>query len=284
MPPPSTQPISDHVNATDSTGNRIPDPGRILRVDLEEKRQLDAARQRAVRVKARARPWRPIFLLVLAVIAAAVSRSARIATARPEFGETAFRALGRGGTEALADAAAVTFFLIAALATATLAGRAREVLQPRIGTSHAAIIRYTLVLLGGLATILITLQLFNISVTQLLVGGAVASVVIGIAAQQSLSNVFAGIVLLLARPLNVGDQVWIRSGALGGEFRGTVTEIGITYIRLDTSEGPIHLPNSQVLGAAVAPAGDNTPDKPALTPSQPQRPAAPPQDTGEQAQ
>jgi hypothetical protein len=38
---------------------------------------------------------------------------------------------------------------------------------------------------------LITLQLFGIGVTQLLVGGAFATVLVGIAAQQSLSNVFA---------------------------------------------------------------------------------------------
>ena len=143
---------------------------------------------------------------------------------------------------ALADAASVAFFLFAGLATAGLAGKAREVLQPKIGTSHAAVIRYTMVLLGGLATILVTLQLFGIAITQLLLGGAFATVLIGIAAQQSLFNVFAGIVLLLARPVNVGDLVSIRSGALGGELRGTVAEIGITYVRLDAPDGPLHLP------------------------------------------
>ena len=44
-------------------------------------------------------------------------------------------------------------------------------------------------------------------------------------------------VLLLARPVDVGDPVLIRSGAMGGELRGKVVEIGITYVRLDTSEG-----------------------------------------------
>jgi small-conductance mechanosensitive channel len=58
-------------------------------------------------------------------------------------------------------------------------------------------------------------------------------------------------VLLLARPVNVGDLVSIRSGALGGELCGTVAEIGITYVRLDTLDGPLHLPNSQVLAAAA---------------------------------
>jgi small-conductance mechanosensitive channel len=87
-----------------------------------------------------------------------------------------------------------------------------------------------------------------------------ATILVGIAAQQSLSNVFAGMVLLLAPPVDVGDSVLIRSGALGGELRGKVGEIGITHVRLDTSDGPLHLPNSQVLAAAIAPVASRPPD------------------------
>jgi small-conductance mechanosensitive channel len=154
---------------------------------------------------------------------------------------------------------AIAFCLLAAAATAGLAAKARDVLEPKVGTAHAAVVRYAVVLFGGLATILITLELFGIGVSQLLVGGAFATVLIGIAAQQSMANLFAGMVLLLARPVDVGDRVWIRSGALGGELRGDVTEIGITYVRLETPDGLVHLPNSQVLAAAVAPASDIPP-------------------------
>jgi hypothetical protein len=34
---------------------------------------------------------------------------------------------------------------------------------------------------------------------------------------------------------------------------GLVTEIGITYLRLETEDGPLNLPNSQVLAAATGP-------------------------------
>ena len=135
------------------------------------------------KVKAAVRPWPSILLLVLAVAMATLSRSARRAAASEYFADTAYRGLGHTGTEALADAAAVAFCLLAYLGTAGLAGRAREVFEPKIGTSHAAVIRYAVVLLGGLATILITLQLFGIVVTQLLVGGAFATILVGIAAQ-----------------------------------------------------------------------------------------------------
>lgn len=67
------------------------------------------------KVKAAARPWRSIFLLVLAVAMATLSRSARTAAASEYFPDTAYRALGHTGTEAFADAAAVAFCLLAYL-------------------------------------------------------------------------------------------------------------------------------------------------------------------------
>ena len=63
----------------------------------------------------------------------------------------------------------------------------------------------------------------------------------------------------------------IKSGALGGELRGNVAEIGITYVRLDTPDGPLHLPNSQVLAAAVAPVRDTPPNGQAPDPGDTRR-------------
>ena len=229
-------------------------------MDLQERHQLDAARQHVAKVRARTRPWRYIFALVLAIIAAAVSVEARHTAdvlslpGRPN-GTTWLSPLGQSGNRILEYGTAVAFFLLAGVAAIGLSNKARDVLQPRVGSAHAGIIRFSVVLAGGLATIIITLQLFNIAVTQLIVGGALTGVLVGIAAQQSLANAFAGIVLLLARPFQVGDQVGIRSGALSGLFEGTVSEVSITYVRLETENGPVHLPNSQVLAAAVGPAG-----------------------------
>ena len=101
----------------------------------------------------------------------------------------------------------------------------------------------------------------KVPIGQLLVGGAVTTILLGIAAQQSLSNVFAGLVLLLSRPFVVGDYIRLKSGALGGVTDGLVAEIGITYLRLDTEDGTLHLPNSQVLAAAVGPIARPRPGK-----------------------
>jgi small-conductance mechanosensitive channel len=226
-------------------------------VDVQESRQLEAAREHVAKVKARARPWRAIFALVVAVIAAAVSVQARLVANLPPEARNArlLGSLGRTGNLALAYGAAVVFFLLASVGTIGLGNKAREVLLPRLGYAHSAVVRFAIVVAGLLATVLITLQLFDIAVTQLVVGGAVTGVILGIAAQQSLSNVFSGIILLSARPFRVGDQIGIRSGALSGLIEGTVTEISLTYVLLETAAGPVHVPNSQVLAAAVGPAG-----------------------------
>jgi small-conductance mechanosensitive channel len=234
-------------------------------VDLQERHQLEAAREHVAKVKARTRPWRYIIAIVLAVVAAAVSVQARYAHDHPG-NAGVLGTLGGQGNLALSYGTAVAFCLLAGIGTIGLGNKTREVLARSVGSSHAAVVRFAVVVVGGLATIVITLQLLNIAVTQLVVGGALTGVLVGIAAQQSRANVFAGIVLLLARPFRVGDRVGIRSGALSGLLEGTVSEVSITYVRLETPNGPVSVPNSQVLAAAVGPAGAVPPPAGAATP------------------
>jgi Mechanosensitive ion channel len=226
-------------------------------VDLQERHQLDAARLQVAKVKARARPWRYIFAIVLAVVAAAVSVQARMIADLSDHArsDTLLAPLGKSGNLGLSYGAAVAFCLLAGTGAIGLGNKAREVLERTVGSAHAAVVRFAVIVVGGLLTIVITLELLDIAITQLLVGGALTGVLVGIAAQQSLANIFAGIVLLMARPFRVGDRVGIRSGALSGLIEGTVTEISITYVSLLTVNGPVHVPNSQVLAAAVGPAG-----------------------------
>ena len=215
---------------------------RTVPVDLQEKRQLDLARQVA-RVKAHTRPWRSIIALVLAVGAAVVSAIADTITSD--------HLLSR----VIAISGALVFCLFAVIAVIGFAGKSRDVMAPVTGRAHAAVVRYTIVLVGSIAVFFITLALLDVPIDQILVGGAVTTIILGIAAQQSLSNVFSGLVLLLSHPFGVGDTVRFRSGALGGPIEGIVTEVGISYVRVETADGPIRLPNSQVLASAVGPAG-----------------------------
>jgi len=213
-------------------------------VDLQEKRQLDLAKH-AASVRARARPWRAIIFTVLAVAAGFVSFA---------FGRdlTSLFEAGHIGNSIVATLSAVAFLVFATIAVVSVASRTRERLQSVTGSAHAAVVRYVIVLIGAILTIGITLALLKVPVGQLFIGGAFATIIITIAGQQSLSNIFAGMVLLLSRPFQVGDVIRLRSGALNGTLEGIVTEIGITYLRLDTGDNLMSLPNSQVLAAAVS--------------------------------
>ena len=245
-------------------------------MDVSDNRQLDVVGQVA-KVRARARPWRAIIALVLAAIAAAASAWAR----SPNHGEHRLVAFGHPADKLVSVGCALLFALFALVATLGLSRKAREVLEPRIGSAHAAVIGYAIVLAGGIASLVITLELLHISVGNLILGGAFTAVLIGIAAQQSLGNLFAGMVLLLARPFAVGDRVRMRAGVLSGQVEGVVSDIGITYVRLETDEGRLSVPNSQVLAAAVGPLrrpaearGPATSGEPAAA-GQPGQPAVP---------
>src|ERR1700760_2298316 len=212
--------------------------------------QLDLSAQVAM-VRGKTRPWKSIIALVLAIGAATTSGWAH--SRFPHFFATDDLV-----SQVIAAATAVAFCVFASAATIGLSGKAREVLQPVIGTSHSAVVRYALVLIGAVTTLLVTLVLFDVPIQQLLLGGALTSVFVGIAAQQALSNVFAGLVLLLAHPFKVGDSIRLRARAMSGEIGGTVNEIGITSLRLGTLDGVLSIPNSLVLGAIVGPLPPGT--------------------------
>jgi small-conductance mechanosensitive channel len=96
------------------------------------------------------------------------------------------------------------------------------------------------------------LSALQINITGLLAAGAIVGVVVGVAAQTSLGSVFAGLVLLIARPFVVGNWVHVRSSLFGPiEYAGVVTHIGVVYTTLDVTGRPVRIPNSTVLGAAL---------------------------------
>jgi len=106
---------------------------------------------------------------------------------------------------------------------------------------------------SGVGYIIVVFSVFSVlgvSIARLLVGVGLAGVVLGIAAQQSLGNVVAAIVLLFARPFSVGDYIRIRSGVVG-VLDVTVVGIGLTYVTVRTEDGDLKIPNSAVLAAGI---------------------------------
>jgi small-conductance mechanosensitive channel len=212
---------------------------------MHEVRQLDLSEQ-VERVKRKTRPWKSIIALLLAIAAAVISHGAR------RDSHLMFT-VDHLANQSIAAGTALLFLIFGSIATYSLAGKSRELLEPKAGASHSAVVRYAILIIGAFATLVITLELFGVPIGQLVLGGALTSVFVGIAAQQALGNVFAGLVLLFARPFHVGDAIRLRAGALGGTLDGIVTDIGITYVRFDTDGSVMAIPNSQVLNAIVGP-------------------------------
>ena len=71
----------------------------------------------------------------------------------------------------------------------------------------------------------------------LAVGGAVFAVVFGLAAQQTLGNVIAGLVLISAQPFRVGDRVRLQAGGVAGQIEGVVASHGLLYTTLRPGRG-----------------------------------------------
>lgn len=108
---------------------------------------------------------------------------------------------------------------------------------------------WTLWLLLGIAMV----SAAGVDLSGLLVGGAILGVLVATAAQASLGNFFAGLILMLGRPYRVGASVRMRGPNLGPvEYEGTVLDMGALYTTLTTVNGEtLKLPNSAVVTSAL---------------------------------
>jgi small conductance mechanosensitive channel len=201
--------------------------------------------------------------LVLALVLLGVAvKAGGINTGAHDGGNQRYVAIGAG----------VAFVVVAAAAVRSGAREVSRIAQLRASAAAGAGLYLTTSIVGYILVLLGALQVLNVQLGSLLVGGAVTGVVLGIAAQQSLGNFFAGLVLLFSRPYVPGDRIKIFTGALGGPFEGVIVDSGLIYTTLSTDNGPIKLPNAGLLGSAIGPV----PPKDALTPDAPAQDAPAP--------
>jgi small-conductance mechanosensitive channel len=139
------------------------------------------------------------------------------------------------------------------IAVRAVARGVRKASGEQLGDARGAGLSMLVTIIGYLLVAITVLSTVGVNPAGLLLGGAMAGIVLGIAAQQTLSNFFAGIVLLVNRPLAVGEYVVLRSGPLSGVYEGLVTDMSLFYVKLQTANGPVALPNAGVLAAAIGP-------------------------------
>ena len=98
--------------------------------------------------------------------------------------------------------------------------------------------QYTIVILG----LTITLRVIGIDPTVLSVFAGALGVGIGFGMRNLVANFISGILLLIERPLRVGDLINI-----GGNSQGVVKRIGIRSTIIETDDNRIAVPNSRVI-------------------------------------
>jgi small conductance mechanosensitive channel len=127
------------------------------------------------------------------------------------------------------------------------ARKVRKVVEKReldatLGNFFANMVRY-LIIIG---VVLGVLGVFGINTSSFAAVIAAAGLAIGLAFQGTLSNFAAGVMLLVFRPIKVGDYVEI------GSESGTVVEVELFFCELKTPDAKRKIvPNSQIWGSAI---------------------------------
>ncbi len=155
-------------------------------------------------------------------------------------------------TEGINLIAAVLILIVGWMLSSWLARLTRTGLDrlayvdPTLKPMLASFVRYAILL----ATVAAVLGRFGVETTSLLAVFGAAGLAIGLALQGTLSNVAAGVMLLVLRPFHVGEFIELVGTA---NTKCTVREIGLFRTRAVTRDG-IHLsiPNSTIFSATIA--------------------------------
>jgi len=106
----------------------------------------------------------------------------------------------------------------------------------------ASLVRYAVWIIGGIAV----LQQIGVQTTSVLAVLGAASLAIGLALQGGLSNVAAGVMILLLRPYRIGDRVKV--AGVEGRVRGL--DLFTTRVH-DLDNSVMFIPNSKALGDVI---------------------------------
>jgi small conductance mechanosensitive channel len=102
---------------------------------------------------------------------------------------------------------------------------------------------FVIIFITLIATIVI-LYLWNVNPQEILVGGGVAAVVIGIGVSTIVGNILSGGLMLTTFPAKIGDSVFI----VNDNVRGKIEEITMLYTKVMTDQGTEYVvPNNAII-------------------------------------
>jgi small-conductance mechanosensitive channel len=144
--------------------------------------------------------------------------------------------------------AAVVFLLVTALARLVDWWLARKPVAPEVETRYRVLrraITVTIITVGLFSALLVIPQVRAVA-GALLASSAILGVILGLAAQQTLGNFIAGLLIATSQPVRIGDRV-----SYGGED-GIIEEIGLTYTFIRTVDRKrLVVPNSKLASDTI---------------------------------
>ena len=94
----------------------------------------------------------------------------------------------------------------------------------------------------------IALDTLGVNVMPFIAGAGVMGVAVGFAAKDTLSNVIAGILLIIDRPFEIGDRIEVWSAPAGSASWGDVIDIGLRATRIKTTDNiVVIIPNNEIM-------------------------------------
>ena len=121
-------------------------------------------------------------------------------------------------------------------------------LDPVVQTRLRFVRRFVLaaIVVLGVATALSQFTALDRFAASVLASGAIAAAVIGFAAQQSLGNVIAGVLIAVTQPIRIGDQITLE------EHTGVVEDIRLAHTVLQTgADARVIVPNGRLAGSVI---------------------------------
>ena len=96
--------------------------------------------------------------------------------------------------------------------------------------------------------IIMALDILGVNIMPFIAGAGVAGVAIGFAAKDTLSNLIAGILLIIDRPFEVGDRIEVWSAPTGSATWGDVIDVGLRATKIKTTDNIIIIiPNNEIM-------------------------------------
>lgn len=158
------------------------------------------------------------------------------------------------GLEAEVRIATVAALVILGVALTRSLGRSiGPALYRRLDPGAAGTVGFLVRLVTMLTLVVVALRIAGLDPGALAVGGVFTAVIVGLAAQQTVGNLFAGTVLLSTRPFRVGERVKLMGGPVAGQVEGIVGQLGLFYTTLISGADRIMVPNAVAIQCAVVP-------------------------------